>query len=123
MESAAELKVHRANTKAFIEADKKTVVLLRSTRTPNGQGGFTISAPASRPAQTMRLIPTSGNRSIERATIEGRSVTPDFILLGEWNCDMQRFDEFVDQGMRYQVVWVEEKRSYETKGEVVYIGT
>jgi len=80
------------------------------------------SAPAPRPPQSMRLIPTTGNRSAERTTLEGRLVQPDYVLLGVWDCDMARWDEFDDQGKRYQILFVQEKRSYETKGEVLYLG-
>lgn len=122
MESAAELAVHRANTRAFIDADVKTIVLLRSARTPNGQGGYETGLPVPRPPQALRLIPQHGTMSPERTTLEGTSVVPDFVLLGMHDDDIARWDEFEDQGKRYQVVWVKEKRTYETKGEVVYLG-
>lgn len=122
MESAAELEVQRSLTAEFIKADVKSIILNRSVVTPNGQGGFTTSAAQPRPPQDLRLIPLNGNMSPERTTLEGKAVTPDYILLGMHDADIARWDEFIDSGRRYQVIFVHEKRSYETKGEVLYLG-
>jgi hypothetical protein len=122
METAAELSIHRANTRAFIDADVKTIVLNRSVRVSNGQGGYETSPPAPRPPQQLRLIPLKGTMAPERVTLEGTKVAPDYILLGMHDDDIARWDEFEDEGRRYQVIFVNEKRTYETKGEVLYLG-
>jgi hypothetical protein len=118
---AEELAILRANTTEFINADFKDIVLNRVTRTSNGAGGYTEEeTPVD--AQRMRLIPQQGNMSPLRETLEGEAVQPDYVLLGEWNADLMRWDTFVDLGRRYQVLFVHEKSSYERKGEVKYLG-
>jgi hypothetical protein len=118
---AEELAILRANTTEFINADFKDIVLNRVTRTSNGAGGYTEEeTPVD--AQRMRLIPQQGNMSPLRETLDGEAVQPDYVLLGEWNADLMRWDTFVDLGRRYQVLFVHEKSSYERKGEVKYLG-
>jgi hypothetical protein len=117
----AELTILRTNTTEFILADFKDIVLNRITKTDNGAGGYT-EAETPIVAQRMRLIPQHGNTSPLRETLDGEAVQPDYILLGEWNADMQRWDTFTDLGRRYQVLFVHEKSSYERKGEVKYLG-
>lgn len=119
--AADELAILRANTAEFIAADNKSVILNRVTRTDNGAGGYTEEeTPVT--AQIMRLIPQQGNTSPLRETLDGEAVQPDYILLGEWDADMLRWDTFEDNGRRYQVLFVHEKSSYERKGEVKYLG-
>lgn len=118
---ADELNYLRLNTKAFIDADYKDIVLNRVTRADNGAGGYT-EAEAPLAAQRFRLIPQQGNMSPLRETLDGEAVQPDYVLLGEWNSDMQRWDTFADGNRRYQVLFVHEKSTYERKGEVKYLG-
>jgi hypothetical protein len=118
---ADELTYLRLNTKAFIDADYKDIVLNRVTREDNGAGGFTETEnPVA--AQRLRLIPQQGNMSPLRETLDGEAVQPDYVLLGEWNSDIQRWDTFADGNRRYQVLFVHEKSTYERKGEVKYLG-
>lgn len=118
---ADELTYLRLNTKAFIDADYKDIILNRVTKTDNGAGGYTEEETPVEP-QRMRLIPQQGNMSPLRETLDGEAVQPDYVLLGEWNSDIQRWDTFTDSGRRYQVLFVHEKSSYERKGEVKYLG-
>lgn len=118
---ADELNYLRLNTKAFIDADYKDIILNRVTRVSNDAGGFTEDeAPVA--SQRMRLIPQQGNMSPLRETLDGEAVQPDYVLLAEWNADLMRWDTFTDSGRRYQVLFVHEKSSYERKGEVKYLG-
>lgn len=119
--SADELTYLRTNTKAFIDADFKDITLERRTKTDNGSGGYEESYAPLMVAQRMRLIP-SNNKLPERQTLDGEVVSPEYVLLAEWDANMQRWDKFVDQGHRYQVLFVHEKSSYERKGEVKYLG-
>ena len=118
---AAELAVQRRITAEFIAADAQSIVLLRSPRTPDGAGGFEVGAPVSQPAQTFRLLPQEDGATA-RTTADGESATPEYMLMGEWNCNMQRYDEFVIGSRRYQIVYID-NRQYEIKGEVVYLGS
>jgi hypothetical protein len=121
MIDGAEAKIQRRLTEAFIAADVTVLELTRTPRMSNGAGGWTIGTPVPLSPQRFRLIP-SGDGATERLTADGRKVEPSYMLMGEYNADLRRFDEFELDGRRYQVVFVNANRSYETKGEVAYIG-
>lgn len=90
-------------------------------RENNGSGGYALSAQPSRPPQKMRLIPLS-SFAAERNTLEGKSILPDFMLLGLYDAGMDRWDRFVLNGNRYEIVHVQENKEYFTKGETVFLG-
>lgn len=119
---AAELNVQRRVTKAFIQADSKQVVLLRASRVPDGSGGVAMGDPTPIPVQTMRLIPLGRDGAQERFTANGEAVQPTYALLGEHTADVQRWDQFILDGARYEVVFIHENRQYELKAEVAYRG-
>lgn len=118
--ATGELLVHRANTVAFIAADSFTCTLNRRTRVPDGAGGHTFTATPLAP-QIMRLIPL-GDGAPERMTEDGKSVRPTYMLMGAYGCDMQREDTFAKDGRQYRIVFINDNRQYEVKGEVVYVG-
>lgn len=122
--AASELKVLRRNTKAFIDADDRSVVLLRPTRVPNGTGGTRPGPAAPLAAQTMRLLPQDASSSTERRMADGTVVLPTWVLLGTHDADMKRGDTFVmpDGTTTAEVVYVHEKKAYEVKGEVATRG-
>lgn len=124
-ESEDELAVLRVNTRAFILADPRSVVLQRSLPVDTGTGGTRPSAPVPQPAQTMRLIPTDASvGSTERRLPDGSVVTPTWVLLGEYNANMLRGDTFdLPDGSTGEVVYIQEKTSYQKKGEVVTRGS
>lgn len=118
---AAELAVQRRLSAEFIAADAQTITLLRSARTPDGAGGTEIGAAVSQDPQTFRLLPQEDGATA-RTTADGESATPEYMLMGAWDCNMQRFDEFVIGARRYQIVYID-NRQYEIKGEVIYLGS
>lgn len=119
--TSAEIRVQRDLTREFIRADEDAVNLYRRAKVPNGSGGYRLADPIPLTAQPMRLIPLQSGAT-ERHTLDGKLVEPGYALLGVWDADMQRGDEFTVNGRRYQVVFINENRSYETKGEVTYLG-
>lgn len=120
--SAAELAILREQTKSFIVADSKQLTLSRRVKTDNGSGGFTFEDIPMVFPQELRLIPLHGNMSPTRETPDGEAVQPDYILLGEFDSSIERWDTFTDNGRRYIVLFVHEKASYQKKGEVKYLG-
>jgi hypothetical protein len=84
-------------------------------------GGVLMGTPTALPAQTMRLIPAQDGAQ-ERFTADGKAVRPTYMLQGRYDADMERWDTFVHAGHRYEVVFVNENRQYQVKGEVVYHG-
>lgn len=119
---SAELAAQRRVTRAFIQADSKLVTLLRAARVPDGAGGVVEGDPVSLPVQTMRLIPLGRDGAQERFTANGEAVQPTYALLGEHTADVQRWDQFILDGARYEVVFIHENRQYELKAEVAYRG-
>jgi hypothetical protein len=117
-----ELRAQRANTVAFIKADSFTVVLERSVWASDGAGGTVKGDPAPLPAQVMRLIPLRDVGSVQRTTADGQAVEPTYALLGSYDADMERWDTFLLDDVEYEVVFVNQSRQYETKGEVFYRG-
>lgn len=115
-----ELKAQQRLSLAFIEADARDVILQRSSRTDDGAGGVVVGTPVSVGSQRLRLLPQEDGAT-ERTTAEGESATPQYMLMGPWNANMQRFDEFTLDGVRYQVVYIDD-RKYELKGEVIRLG-
>lgn len=116
----AELKAQRRVSLAFIEADVRMVDLLRSPRSDDGAGGVEVGEPVPIGAQRFRLLPQEDGATA-RTTAEGESATPEYMLMGAWNADMKRFDEFELDGVRYQIVYIDD-RQYELKGEVIRLG-
>lgn len=116
----AELKAQQRISRAFIDADARDVILLRSPRTDDGAGGFILGESVPQGAQRLRLLPQEDGAT-ERTTAEGESATPQYMLMGPSDANMQRWDEFVLDGTRYQIVYIDD-RKYELKGEVIRLG-
>ena len=119
--ASGELSIQRRLTAEFIKSDSVDVVLYRSAPVADGKGGTVKGSPAPLPEQCMRLIPL-GDGATERFTANGQAVQPQYMLMGSYDADMQRFDSFTLDGVRYEVVFVNQNRQYETKGEVYYRG-
>jgi hypothetical protein len=119
--SPTELALQRRLTRRFIEADSLTVVLMRSVPVSDGEGGTVRGVPTALPAQVMRLIPLQDGAD-EQLTADGLQVSPSYMLMGVWDADMDRWDQFTVDGKRYEVVSVNQNLQYETKGEVAYRG-
>jgi hypothetical protein len=117
--AAAELAIQRQLSATFIEADAIEVVLMRPTWSSDGAGG-TIEGPLeAQPVQRMRLIPL-GDGAQERFTANGQAVTPSYMLMGLHTASMERWDELTINGRQYSVVFINENKQYEIKGEVAY---
>lgn len=121
MIGSVELRVQRATTRAFIEADPITVVLYRSEFLSDGAGGEIKQNPEPLTPQRARLIPMQDG-STPRLIADGEQVTPKYMLMGEHDLDVEREDEFTVNGRSYKVVFVNENRQYEVKAEVAYLG-
>lgn len=120
---SVEVRALRNQTREFIKADMRLVSLWRTDDwVPNGTGGFKPSGVISIYEQEMRLIPYS-SLGVSRERVEGTTVSPSWVLLGEYNAEMKLGDRFfMPDGTVAEIVLVEEKRLYQTKGEVVLHG-
>jgi hypothetical protein len=117
-----ELEANRRNTAEFIRRDPARVVPVLSREDLVWDGGsFTRQNQRQVRGHAMALI-ASVQQLPERRTVEGQSLTPEFILLGEYGADILNGDWFYIEGVKYEVVFVHPDRSYQTKAEVVYRG-
>lgn len=120
MIAAGELEIQRKLTKAFVEADVLSLTFSRAVKTPNGAGGQTTTRVAVA-AQAFRMNPLQ-DATASRLTADGKQVSPQYMLVGEYDRDVRRGDQFTIGGRRYEVVFVIENRQYQVKAEVYYLG-
>lgn len=120
--TASELAAKRRGTRAFIDRDpnRYAVVLSREDLEWSG-GSFNRTNLRSLKRQGMVLVPTN-QQLPERRTVEGQSLTPEFILIGQHDADIRNGDWFYIEGTKYEVVFVRPDKTYETVAEVVYRG-
>jgi hypothetical protein len=115
----------RKVTEAFIAADATPITLIPRHKYANGSGGFVIGDGVPRAEQTFRLIPTtlvaSAKGAGETTTIDGEVWQPSHILLGRWDCYVDRRDRFVFKGMLMEVGPIEPKQDYEVRAPVRYL--
>lgn len=113
----------RRQTREFIKADMRLITFwFVGEHVPNGAGGFLPGEITEVFEQEMRLIPFN-SLGVSRERTEGTIITPSWVLLGEYNALMEpgyRF--FMPDGQVAEVLLVEEKRLYQTKGEVILHG-
>lgn len=119
---SAEIRYLRRQTRGFILADMRLVSFWFAEFSPNGAGGFLPSNVVGVYEQEMRLIPFSST-GVTRERVEGDVVAPTWILMGEYNALMEPgYLFFMPDGQIAEVLSVEEKRMYQTKGEVILRG-
>lgn len=101
----AVLDVKRKNALAYIASDPTDIAFKPRERTSDGSGGYTWSDPALLTAQSFRLI-TSGNIAVVRTSVDGKSVTPDILIMGPWDAQVKEGWEFLVDGRKHEVVYV-----------------
>jgi hypothetical protein len=119
----AELKAQRKNTSWFIAYDPIQVTLIPRTQTRTASGGTSFVDGEPRLPQIMRLIATTSDQK-STVTLDGKERQIDFVLLGQWDAEIEPYDYWRDEeGQRYEVVEiVSAGRLYERKGLVVLHG-
>jgi hypothetical protein len=117
---AEELRINRINTAAFIAADALSLTLQvrGSVRTPSG--AYASEAQPERPEQTFKLIMQSpAGSSIEQRTEDGTERQVDYILLGEWDAEVEVGDYWDDEDdQRWEVKAIIPRNGYETRAVV-----
>lgn len=121
MTSAAEARLAARNTRAFILADPVVVVFLRPVVISTSAGGRKPGPPLALPAQTMRLVPLSGNvwdRSKQKVD-EGNLPDVTHQLIGMPDADVHKDDEFMIDEVRWKVTHVSPERRNRTSANVM----
>lgn len=116
----SEVAVNRRLTAVFIAADLKMVTLHRPVKTPTGTGGYSSDSIDLAP-QEARLLPI-GTQAQERVMLDGSFARPNYSLMMRFNADVAAGDSFEDDGEKYTIIWVQAKRDYQTKAEVIQVG-
>jgi len=115
-----ELVAYRVSTKEFIKADpiKITLHTRVAARTPTG--GVSNTAGSNRPEQTFKLIMQSpAGSSLEQRTEDGTERQVDYILLGEYNAQVDVGDWWEDgNGNVWEVRALVPANGYETRAVV-----
>lgn len=119
MISDLELRIQKRNTQAFIDADVEVIVITpRSTRVPDGAGGWRDGTGAPLPPVRVRIVPI--NRIQETLfPAEGQIDAPKFVLVAMPDTDIQRYDTFVWRGDVWKVDRIHNKPDYELKADLV----
>lgn len=130
---AQDIAVHRMHTRILID-QFPTVVRLRrpAPLVEDGQGGRTRARnpdgtaipDATLPAQKFFFSGLNSNGRSQTATRwditeEGERFLTRFVIVGEWNADIQEDDWFMLGNRRVQILNVFPDRSYQTKCEAV----
>lgn len=120
-----ELSVHRANTKAFIDANPSQVTLTPRTAHKTGNG-VRYEEGAPRAAQTMRVIDQTRAFGPEPGTIvagDGKQARLEYQLLGEWDAVIGKNDVWTDaSGIQWVVIDLLPDQDYERRAQVMRYG-
>jgi hypothetical protein len=95
----------RNNAMAYIASDPTVIAFVPRERVSDNAGGFTWTSPTALDPQGFRLI-TNGNTSIVRTSVDGKSVTPDILIMGPWDALVKEGWEFTVDGRKHEVVYV-----------------
>lgn len=115
---------NRRLTKAFIDANPVTLTLVPREKVKKPAGGYTYQDGLARDPQVMTLIEQTGlaGQPTPRITVDGVDRVVEFMLLGEWDCQMARFDVFSYQGKDWEVVDLFYDNGYERRALVAARG-
>lgn len=101
--SSVELGINRRNTKVFIDADPIILELVPYGKEETLDGGFKLTEGDPRDPQTFRLIPQSDVMPQVQG-LDGIILTPTYVLLGEHDCAMERWDRFMVGDIHFMIV-------------------
>jgi len=123
--NANELRVHRKNTKAFIDANPIVLALIPREATNSGTGQKLVDQ-TQRPAQTFRLIDQTRAFGPEPGTVlasDGKQRKAEFQLLGEHDAVIGIYDYWTDSaGIRFEVANLIHDNDYEVRAQVIRYG-
>lgn len=119
--NAYELEINRRNTTAYIASDPTDVVFRSRARVSDGEGGFTMSDGDLLPAQRVRIVTPRTTTAVERRNIDGEVVTPEAMLVMEWDAAVEEGWTFTHDEREWEVVFVTDDFAgkYQKHAEVV----
>lgn len=119
MISDLEMRIQKRNTQAFIDGDSEEIVIRpRSTRTPDGAGGWVDGTGPALPPQTVRIVPVNRVQDV-LFPVEGRRDDIKYTIVAMPEADIQRYDVFDWRGDTWKVDRIHNKPDYELKADMV----
>lgn len=117
-----ELAVNRDLTTWFIAASPIWLRVTPVKKQKTGAGGTALVNLPERVPQKMRLISMSASQK-PKITDDGIEREIDLTLLGEWDCQLDVGDWWVDgEGLKYEIVEMVPFNGYEVRALVVKSG-
>lgn len=112
----------RRVTKAFIDDDPSTIVLIpNSTRTQVPGGGYDVTPGTPRAAQRFKLVADFGGDGITAS--DGAQIHQwSYTLIGMWDSVIEIGDSWVDGDTTYTVVSLLQNNGYEKRATVTASG-
>lgn len=93
---------------AFIDADGRDVILHRPQFTETSTGGYSKGHYLDIAVQRFRLVPYRRRLTdLTTPQADGEIPTLPYVLVGNYNCNLQRMDEFTLDGVFYRVQGIE----------------
>lgn len=103
-----ELQSRRRNLAAFINADPISVEFSRYPQVSDGAGAWTKGPVEYVPAQVCRLVPYKRRlASLTDSVPSGDLPNVQYSLVGSWDMDVERWDEFYYNNAWYKVMGME----------------
>lgn len=111
------VETQRRMTKAFIDEDPTTIVLIPTVRQLQPSGGERQTDGEPRTPQTFKVIPMTFDQR-PTVTVDGVDRIISYTLLGEYNCTMELWDHWTDGEDEFVIVAFAAGFGYEKKGLV-----
>lgn len=104
------LLILRRNLDAFIKADPVMITFSRPVQVSTPAGGWKPGVPVTIPAQQLRFVPFKRRMSNDvQNTQDGPLQQGNYILVGRYNTDVKKGDEFSYNSLDYKVIQIEPK--------------
>ena len=93
---------------AFIAADGRSITLMRPTFTETTTGGYIKGNFVAQPAQIFRLVPYKRRLTdLTTPKADGEVPTIPYVLVGAFDSNIERMDEFSLNGVYYRIQGIE----------------
>lgn len=113
----------RRQISALISEDPVDIVLIRSEDIPDGAGGFRTGPPTPLAPQRVTILPFKRRMSeLVIATEMGDVIDYPYAVVGMYNLDIKRDDEFTWNGEHFVVHAIDVKTEVRTTAQVDYKG-
>jgi hypothetical protein len=116
-----EIDAQRRMTLAFIDTAPVMINLTSRVRAKQPAGGFAFQELDPKGPQKMRLIEPSG-LPIMLTGSDGVQREMEMILLGRWDCDLEKYDIFSYSGKSFEVAQLYHFNGWEQRAEVIRFG-